>query len=665
MFPLMPMPAKVAAGAGQFLIEKSFAIAVRGPAELRVQHAVERFRASLSRRIGIPFLPGPDGNGNFIITYAAEGEKIQRLEEDESYRLEVAAGEVHLDAPNPLGVIHGLQTFLQLVRNEPEGFVVPAVVIEDAPRFPWRGLLIDVSRHFMPVEVIKRQLDGMEAVKLNVVHWHLSDDQGFRVESRKFPKFQRLASDGQYYTQEQIKDIIAYARDRGIRVMPEFDVPGHTTSWLVAYPDLGSEPGPYAISHHFGVHDAVMDPTRDHTYHFLDDFIGEMSRLFPDQYFHIGGDEVSGKLWEANRKIRHFKRKHHFKNGHDLQAYFNQRLLQIVKSHGKVMVGWDEILHGDLPHDVLVQSWRGQQSLADAARQGYRGLLSFGYYLDLMHPASQHYSIDPLGNAAATLSAEEKRRILGGEACMWAEFVTPENIDARIWPRTGAIAERLWSPQEVADVDSMYTRLQSLSDELNGMGLMHRVSYNRMLERLAGRNAVFPLLSLAEAVEPVKGYARARGRAYETTTPLNRFVDAVPPESDAARSFAGLVQKLVSQQASPAEFAAIRNRLSAWIDNDAKVEPFLEQNLPLKELIPVSQNLKAVGQIGLDALNYFNTVSHPPAGWKDQQLNMLKQAQQPQAELLDVIAPSVQKLVEAAKEESADPRQTGTGRVIP
>jgi len=317
-------------------------------------------------------------------------------------------------------------------------------------------------------------------------------------------------------------------------------------------------------------------------------------------------------------------------------------------------VGWDEFLHGDLPKDVVVQSWRGQQSLADAAHQGYRGLLSFGYYLDLMQPASQHYSIDPLGNGAAALSAEEKQRILGGEACMWAEFVTPENIDARIWPRTGAIAERLWSPQEVADVDSMYPRLQSLSDELNGIGLMHRVSYNRMLERLAGRNAVFPLLSLADAVEPVKGYSRSRGRTYETTTPLNRFVDAVPPESDAARTFSGLVQKLVNQQATPAEIAAIRNRLSAWIDNDEKVEPFLEQNLPLKELIPVSQNVKAVAQIGLDALNYFKTDSHPPAGWKDQQLNMLKQAQQPQAELLDVIALSVQKLVEAAKEESGD-----------
>src|SRR5262249_19760238 len=163
-------------------------------------------------------------------------------------------------------------------------------------------------------------------------------------------------------------------------------------------------------------------PTRDHTYHALDDFFGGMSRLFPDQYLHIGGDEVNGKQWEANRKIRAFKRKHHLKNSHDLQAYFNQRLQKIVQSHGKIMMGWDEILHGDLPKDVVIQSWRGQQSLGDAARQGYRGLLSYGYYLDLMQPASQHYAIDPLANGAANLSGEEKQRILGGEACMWAEF---------------------------------------------------------------------------------------------------------------------------------------------------------------------------------------------------------------------------------------------------
>src|SRR5262249_16772396 len=233
----------------------------------------------------------------------------------------------------------------------------PAVTIEDRPRFPWRGLRIDVSRHFMPVDAIKRNLDGMEAVKLNVLHWHLSDDQGFRVEGKRFPKLQQMSSDGQYYTQEQIKDVIAYARDRGIRVVPEFDVPGHTTSWFVAYPELASASGRYEIWRRFGVNDPVMDPSRDHTYHFLDNFVGEMSRLFLDEYFHVGGDEVSGKQWEASPQIRKFKHRHHLSNRHDLQAYFNQRLHAIVKEHKKIMVGWDEILQAGRPKEGGGQSW--------------------------------------------------------------------------------------------------------------------------------------------------------------------------------------------------------------------------------------------------------------------------------------------------------------------
>ena len=191
-----------------------------------------------------------------------------------------------------------------------------------------------------------------------------------------------------------------------------------------------------------------MDPTREETYKFSEKFIAEMARLFPDAYFHIGGDEVDGKQWDANPKIQAFKRAHGMKNNQDLQAYFNQRLQKIVARNHKIMVGWDEILHPDLPKSIVVQSWRGQASLAAAARQGYSGLLSHGYYLDLMWPAARHYAVDPMSDAAADLNPDEKSRILGGEACMWAEWVTPENIDSHIWPRNAAIAERLWSPQE-------------------------------------------------------------------------------------------------------------------------------------------------------------------------------------------------------------------------
>jgi hexosaminidase len=649
---LMPVPASVQLGTGEYVVGPDFKILLKGHGGPRIERAADRFLHNLSQRTGIPLRRiSNDSVATFIVTCGAAGSNVQSLGEDESYRLEVTATEVHLDAPNPLGVLHGLQTFLQLVQIGPQGFGVPAVIISDRPRFPWRGLLIDVARHFMPVEVIKRNLDGMEAVKFNVLHWHLSDDQGFRVESKKFPKFQQMSSEGMYYSQEEIKDVIEYAYDRGIRVVPEFDMPGHSTSWFVAYPELASEPGPYQVEHKWGVFNPAMDPTLEHTYEFLDDFIGEMAHLFPDQYFHIGGDEVNGKAWGRNPKIQEFKARHGLKNNHDLQAYFNKRLQEIVKKHGKIMEGWDEVLHPDLPKEIVVQSWRGQKSLADAARQGYRGLLSSGYYLDLMEPASQHYAMEPLAGATASLGAEEKQRVLGGEACMWAEYVTPANVDGRIWPRAAVVAERLWSAQEVRDLDSMYGRLKKISADLEWLGLTHQSGYRLMLERLSGAHDIHALKVLADVLEPVKGYAREKARDYNSSTPLNRLVDSIRPESDVARDFAGMTARLLAHSSSPEEPDAMRKWLTTWRDNHRQLEPVLKNNLLLQELAPISQNLESVATAGLQALDYLTTGGKAPAAWREQQLAMLQQAGKAQAELLNMIAPSVQKLIEATAPE--------------
>lgn len=652
MLPIMPMPASVHTETGWFIIDGSLNVSIQGSGDSRVAHAAGRFLKTLSLHTGIPLrITSDNRSSNFVINCAAPGEKVQSFGEDESYHLEVTPAAVRLDAPNPLGILHGLQTFLQLVRLGPNGFAVPAAVIEDRPRFLWRGLLIDVSRHFMPVPVIERNLDGMEALKLNVLHWHLSDDQGFRVESRKFPKFQELASDGMYYTQDEIKDVIEYARDRGIRVVPEFDMPGHATSWFVAYPELASGPGPYQIERKWGIFDPAMDPTRDHTYEFLNDFIKEMSELFPDRYFHIGGDEVNGKEWNSNPAIHEFMQKHGIANNGQLHAYFNQKLQAIVSKHGKIMIGWDEILQPDLPKDTVVQSWRGQKSLAEAARQGYRGLLSHGYYLDLMQSAAYHYSADPLGGGTANLTAEEQQRILGGEACMWAEFITPANIDERIWPRLAAIAERLWSPQNIKDVDSMYARLQRISEYLDFSGLTHNTQYGLMLERLRGNNDIHHLQVLADVLEPVKEYARAHTREYESSTPLNRLVDAVRPESDTARQFAAKVDRRLNHSASAADLDELKRQLSLWQSNDQALEPALQSNALLTEAIPLSQTLQSVAAAGLQALEYLDRGGHAPAGWRTQQLTMLQQAKKPQAELLNMIVPAVERLVAATVPE--------------
>ena len=346
--------------------------------------------------------------------------------------------------------------------------------------------MFDVGRHFIPLDVLRRNVDGMEAVKMNVFHWHLSENQGFRIESKKFPKLHELGSDNLYYTQDEVRDFIAYARERGIRVVPEFDMPGHSTAWFVGYPDLASGPGPYQIERKWGVMDPAMDPTNEKTYKFLDDFIGEMAKVFPDHFFHIGGDEVNGKQWDANPKIQEFKKAHNIADNKNLQAYFSQRVQKLVTKHGKAVVGWDEVFIPGVPKDIVIQSWRGQASLAEAASQGYRGILSNGYYIDLGWSAARHYAVDPMGGAAANLTPEQQKLILGGEATMWSEYVNAENMDSRVWPRSAAIAERLWSPQSVTDVASMYARMHAESARLELLDLTHHSYYRSMLQRIAG-----------------------------------------------------------------------------------------------------------------------------------------------------------------------------------
>jgi hexosaminidase len=615
---LMPWPAKVEMGQGSLAIGPTMRVAITGYSEPRLVNA--------ARKLGE--LVSVGSTANLIIQCDHASAPVQQLGEDESYTLEITPTRAQLSAPNPLGVLHGLETFRQLLVKRPQGFEAPAVNIQDHPRFPWRGLHLDVSRHWMPIEVVKRNLDAMAAVKLNVFHWHLTDDQGFRVESKRFPKLQQLGSDGLYYTQAQVREVVVYARDRGIRVVPEFDVPGHTTSWFVGYPQLASAPGPYQIERNWGVFDPTMDPTRESTYQFLDAFIGEMAGLFPDQFFHIGGDEVNGKQWKSSARIRAFLRKEHLKDAEELQAYFNRRIQKVVAKYGKRMEGWDEILDPDLPKDIVIQSWRGQKSLAESARHGFSGILSAGYYLDHMEPASTLYAVDPLDRDAANLTDEEKARILGGEVAMWGEFVSPENVDSRIWPRAAAVAERLWSPQEIKDVPSMYRRLDALSSE-----------HEAMLERLADGAPAEPLKTLADVVEPATFGQRIRTHKYSQQTPLNRLVDAVRPESETARHFALLVDRMDRDE--------IRTWLMRWRDNDAQLKPLLERSDLLREDIPVSESLSRLATIGLQALDYLERGERPPAAWLLQQRAYLGTLKKPQLELRLAIVPSIEKLVDA------------------
>jgi hexosaminidase len=651
---LMPMPASVQQGAGQLPITRSFSVNVNGTHDPALEAGVQRFVMQLSRQTGIPFRSKPGVAATLTVHADKPLEAVQRLGEDESYQLTVTDSGAQLTAPTTLGALHGMQTFLQLVTITPNGFAASAVTIKDQPRFPWRGTLIDVSRHFIPIDVLKRNLDGMAAVKINVLHWHLSDDQGFRAESKVFPKLTRMGSEGMFYTQAEIRDLIQYAHDRGIRVIPEFDTPGHSRSWFPGYPELASGEGPFTVETEAGP-SSVTDPTREETYKFMDKFVEEMGKLFPDAYFHIGGDEVDGKFWDGNPKIQAFKQAHGMKTTQDLQAYYNQRLQKILAKHHKIMIGWDEILHPDLPKTIVVQSWRGQESLATAAKQGYSGLLSYGYYLDLMWPAARHYAVDPMSGAAATLTPEQQKLILGGESCQWAEWVTPENVDSHIWPRNAAIAERLWSPQDVTDANSMYARLHAVSLELESLGLTHNSTRHQMLQRMAGTADTTPLRVLADVVEPVKDYNRWSDEKgpIDFHAPLNHMIDAAYPESVTAREFSSLVQQFVqSGYKDQAAEAQIRSLLMLWRNNDAKLHPLLQKSALLREDIPVSQNLAMLGAAGLQAIDYLDKGQSEPDLWKSQQMAVIEQAKKPVAGLLLMVVVPVQQLVEASGQGS-------------
>lgn len=656
---LMPWPAKIEMQAGKFRVQESFKIAVTGNPGARLYAGATRAQRRLAGRTGL-FLPQdfirPGVNVDSAgMTVNCERPGQVKFGEDESYTLTITASHILLRAQTDLGALRGLETFLQLLAADEQGYYFPGVKIEDAPRFPWRGLMIDACRHFMPVEVIKRNLDGMAAVKMNVLHWHLSEDQGFRVESKTYPKLHELGSDGMYYTQAQIKDVLAYAEERGIRVVPEFDVPGHATSWLVAYPELGSAPGPYHIERNWGIFYPALNPVKEFTYQFLDKFFGEMAALFPDPYFHIGGDELEhgdyheARHWNENPEIQAFKKKNNLKDNAALQAYFNSRVLKILARHGKIMVGWDEIFHESMPNNIIIHSWRGRESMVKAAQLGYQSILSNGYYIDLIQPADFHYLNDPLP-ADTPLNAEESRKILGGEATMWSEMVTPETVDSRIWPRTAAIAERLWSPREVKDVEEMYRRLAPISLQLEEHGLTHEKNYGMMLRRLAGGEDITALKNFVDVIEPVKVYNRNRLRKHTSYSPYTRAVDAARPDAAVARDFRADVDRYLANRRSDHAGVEIKSRLMLWQENHAALLHTIKASPVLAEIESLSNDLSRIAGLGLEAMAMLETDQKATEAWQKKAAETLQRAREPRGQAELMVVSAIEKLAAAVHE---------------
>ncbi|MBX7172236.1 MAG: family 20 glycosylhydrolase [Pyrinomonadaceae bacterium] len=643
---LMPVPANIAWKNGRLAINKNFSVSLSGKTDERLKSYIFRVLRRLEGRTIFEFSREYSNSTNATLSIETQstGNAIPKLGDDESYNLEISDKQAKLTAPTTVGAMRGLETLLQLLERDKDGFYFPAVSINDKPRFAWRGLLIDVARHFQPIEVLKRNLDAMAAVKMNVLHWHLTEDQGFRVETKKFPELHLQGSDGDFYSQDQIREIIKYAADRGIRVMPEFDMPGHATAWVVSHPEIASASGPYKIERQPGIFDPTMDPTNEKTYKLLEPFFAEMAALFPDAYMHIGGDENEGKQWAANADIQAFMKKNGLKTQDDLQQYFNRRILKFLQKNGKIMMGWDEIFQPDIPKEIVIQSWRGQEALGKVARQGNQGILSNGYYIDLMQPASDHYVVDPLP-ANTTLTPDEQKRVLGGEATMWSEWVSPETIDSRIWTRTAAIAERLWSPREINDIDDMYRRLDVIGLQLEELGLTHRKNQTMLLRRLANSDHIETLQNLVAIIEPVKIYQRYQVRPQSMLSPLTGLIDAAQADAPKARIFNKLVQKFTSQK-NPDDAAKLKNTFTEWKNTGVQLKTLMENNPSLFEAKQLATDLTDLGEIGLEITDILQNGKTPNADWKNTKLKRLVEIAKPKAALEIQVVESMKKLVE-------------------
>ncbi len=653
---LLPVPKDFSYGEGYLRLEGEIRIALTGVRESRIAHAAERFAQYIRQRTGlsVSLASGKTGRALVVVTVAEESTAEPGTPENESYTLTVSRSDVLLEASKVYGVLHGFQTLQQLIVPTPDGYRVPVVRIVDQPRFGWRGLLLDAVRHWLPVEVIKRNLDAMAAVKLNVLHWHLTNDQGFRIESRRFPRLHEMGSDGQFYRQDEVRDILDCAWQRGIRVVPEFSMPGHATSWFVGHPELASAPGPYAISDTFGGHEATMDTTLEGTLELLREFLSEMISLFPGRFIHLGGDQIDPKAWGSNAAIRARMQGDGFQDPHDLLVGFHNTIHAFLRDHGRESISWDPLVAAELDPGILVQSVRGQAWVARAVRGGHRAIASSEYYLDAMLPASHYYLRDPLDDEVSSVTNEQCGNVLGAEASMWTEFATADNIDSRTWPRAAAVAERLWSPREIGDVDDLYRRLRVVSDHLDAIGLTHQSGPRRMLRVLAGGAPSSAVEVLADVVAPITLEARWKLLAqYTTSTPLNRMVDAAVPDGETPRAFVAQVAAFVADPSHEATYRQLEADLQAWADNHERFGNVVARSALLTEVIPISEALSESARVGLACLRALHTGRSFTSEGHEAQRAVLASASAPMAELTLAVLPGILALLQAVPENRA------------
>jgi hexosaminidase len=560
------------------------------------------------------------------------------LDDDESFRLTIEASGITVLAAAEWGVLRSLAVLQALLSDDGS---LPFCAIDDAPRFPWRGLMLDVARHFLPLADLLRTVDAMALFRLNVLHLHLTDDQGFRFPSNTYPELASAAA----YTSEELTTLVQHAADRGIRVVPELDMPGHTNSWLDAYPEWGV--GYNGPSRRFGVHRSCLNPIHSGVLDAVDTLLGEIAEIFPDAYLHFGGDEVHPATWPEDPVLRAHMDATGIRTPADLQAAFNARVIARISALGRRPMGWDEVLHPGLPSGVTVQAWRGATARDRALATGCDCIVSSHYYLDLFFPADVHYRFDPAAPEGSLIALEDALgedprlehvaagmrwtrhwrqaepgkiaplpgRLLGGSACLWSELVDSATLDVRLWTRLPALAERFWSPDHITDPADMQARLGSSRRLLASIGIDLAAKRDRLLERAGLAPTWWPL---AEQLEPVKWYGRLLGaealaariagremplaRPYQADTPLDRVVDALPPEAFDAQRLRALASQALTDDNTTipgCDAASARTALRALAALWSALPP---AGTP-QELDAAAQALIEVGDIVTDLLD--------------------------------------------------------------
>jgi hexosaminidase len=482
---IIPKPASVVFGNGSFSITPSTQIKMEGSGLGRSANYLNDylqefygFRLSITKQS-----PKSD---LIILNYERLDYPIPG-----AYNMEVNDKTIYIAGDNEEGVFYGIQSLIQLLPPRPsKSLTLAAVKIEDHPRFAWRGLHLDAGRHFFPVDYVKKYIDFIALHKMNDFHWHLTEDQGWRIEIKKYPLLTQSGSCRDrtvighntpdydstkycgYYTQEEIKEVVKYAADRYITVIPEIELPGHSSAALAAYPYLGCTGGPYQVAQRWGVFRDIFCAGNDSVFLFLQDVLDEVMNLFPSKYIHIGGDESPKDRWKVCPKCQQRIKDNNLKDEHELQSYFIQRIEKYINSKGRQIIGWDEILEGGLAPNATVMSWRGEKGGIEAARQHHFVIMTPGNYVYFDHaqkknddsltiggflPLETVYNYEPVPKE---LTADEQHFVLGSQANVWTEYINNESkLEYMVFPRLSALSEVLWSPPDIRNWDDFSKRL--------------------------------------------------------------------------------------------------------------------------------------------------------------------------------------------------------------